>query len=160
MVDGLVKLTHHECDNPVCKHASFTYGTGFPVLWRHENLNSETHEWLKHEFAHVPMTFFQQMDRCVRAGHLVSVEGLPELSGDFLAQPPRTDARFAFFAGEKNICFLPESQQRTHDFFQKQRKDYHSLHVLPGYGHLDVFIGKDAARDVFPIMLEELDRPN
>jgi hypothetical protein len=32
--------------------------------------------------------------------------------------------------------------------------------VLPGYGHLDVFIGKDAARDVFPLMLEELDRPN
>src|SRR5712692_5369076 len=77
MVDGLVKLTHHECDNPVCKHASFTYGTGFPVLWRHENLNSETHEWLKHEFAHVPMTFFQHMDRCVRAGHLASVGGFP-----------------------------------------------------------------------------------
>jgi len=100
------------------------------------------------------------MDRCVRKGHLVSVEGLRELPRDFAAQAPRTDARFAFFAGERNICFLPESQERTHDFFQKQRKNYHSLHLLPGYGHLDVFIGKDAARDVFPLMLEELDRPN
>lgn len=160
LIDGLVKLTHHECDNPVCKHASFTYGTGFPVLWRHENLNPETHEWLKREFAHVPMSFFRQMDRCVSKGHLVPVEGMRELPRDFVAQPPRTDARFAFFAGERNICFLPESQQRTHDFFQKQRKDYHSLHVVPGYGHLDMFIGKDAARDVFPIMLKELDRPN
>jgi hypothetical protein len=34
------------------------------------------------------------------------------------------------------------------------------LQVLPGYGHLDVFIGKNAANDVFPIILEELDRPH
>ena len=39
-------MTHHECDNPVCKEVSFTYGTGFPALWLHENLNDETHEWL------------------------------------------------------------------------------------------------------------------
>jgi pimeloyl-ACP methyl ester carboxylesterase len=160
LIKGLVELTHHECDNPVCKQVSFTYGTGFPTLWRHENLNPETHEWIKQEFAHVPMSFFQQMAQCLRKGRLVSVEGLPQLPADFVAQPPRTDARFAFLAGERNLCFLPESQQRTYDFFQQQRKDYHSLQVLPGYGHLDVFIGKDAASDVFPIILEELDRPH
>jgi pimeloyl-ACP methyl ester carboxylesterase len=160
LIKALVELTHHECDNAVCKLASFTYGTGYPTLWRHENLNDETHEWIKDEFAHVPMRFFQQMARCVRKGHLVSVEGLPQLPADFAAQPPRTAARFAFLAGELNVCFLAESQERTYDYFQKQRKDYHSLQVLPGYGHLDVFIGKNAASDVFPIILEELDRPH
>jgi hypothetical protein len=30
------------------------------------------------------------------------------------------------------------------------------LHTLPRYGHLDVFLGKDAARDVFPRLLAEL----
>lgn len=159
LIKALVELTHHECNNPVCKQVSFTYGTGFPALWRHENLNDETHEWIKHEFAHVPLRFFQQMARCLRQGHLVSVEGLRELPQDFVAQPPKTDARFAFLAGERNICFLPESQMRTYDYFQKQRKDFHSLKILPGYGHLDVFIGKRAADDVFPIILEELDRP-
>lgn len=158
LIKGLVELTHHECDNPVCKQASFTYGTGFPTLWRHENLNEETHEWIKQEFAHVPMRFFQQIARSMRKGHLVPVEGFAQLPSDFVAQPPRTDARFAFLAGERNVCFLPESQQRTYDYFQRQRKDFHSLHVLPGYGHLDVFIGKNAADDVFPIILDELDR--
>ena len=160
LIDGLVRLTHHECDNAVCKHASFTYGTGFPVLWRHENLNDETHEWLKQEFAHVPMTFFRQMDRCVRKGHLVAVERHAALPADFAAQRPKTEARFAFMAGERNICFLPESQRRTYDFFQSVRRDYHSLHIVPGYGHLDVFIGKNAVRDVFPIIAEALARPN
>jgi len=56
-----VKLVHHECDNPVCKMVSFTYGAGFPALWRHENLNDATHEWIKGEFANVPISFFNQI---------------------------------------------------------------------------------------------------
>lgn len=157
-VDAWVRLTHHECENPVCKHASYTYGTGKPTLWRHENLNADTHAWLTGEFADVPLTFFQQMLRCVRAGHLVSVDGRPELPEDFTADPPQTDARFVFLSGEHNACFLPDSQHKTHEWFEQHAPGRHALHVLPGYGHLDVFMGKDAARDTFPLILEELER--
>ena len=160
LIDWLVRATHHECDNPVCKHASFTYGTGFPVLWRHENLSQETHEWIKHEFAAVPMTFFRQMALCLRKGHLVAVEGYKELPKNFVAQPPKTSARVAFFSGQRNLCFESKSQQRSYNFFSSFHPDYHSLHMLPDYGHLDMFIGKNAAQDVFPIMLEELERPH
>ena len=153
-----VKLVHHECDNLVCKLASYTYGTGEPTLWRHENLNPATHEWLSDEFAHVPLTFFEQMLRCVEAGHLVAVEDRPELPGDFTAAPPKTDARFSFFAGELNACFEPESQIRTHAWFERHAPGRHTVHTLPSYGHLDVFMGAHAAHDVFPTMLEELER--
>src|SRR5262249_25461126 len=74
-IDAFVELTHHECNNPVCKEVSFTYGSGFPALWRHENLNAATHEWLKREFAHVPLTFYHQIARSIEHGSLVSVEG-------------------------------------------------------------------------------------
>jgi pimeloyl-ACP methyl ester carboxylesterase len=158
LITLLVLLVHHECDNPVCKMVSFTYGSGFPALWSHENLNDETHEWLKREFAHVPITFFRQMARCVEEGHLVSVEGMSELPESFVAEPPRTDARFAFLAGEKNHCFLPESQQRTFEFLDSIDKNHHSFHLLRDYGHLDVFMGKNAHRDVFPLILNELER--
>jgi len=84
--------------------ASFIYGFGFPTLWRHENLDDRTHEWVKQEFAHVPMRFFRQMERCLRKGRLVAVEGLGGLPADFAAQPPRTAARFAFLAGEGISC--------------------------------------------------------
>ena len=160
LVSLLVKLTHHECNNPVCKQVSFTYGVGFPTLWRHENLNDETHEWLKQEFAHVPQTFFRQISRSIGRGHLVSVEKKKELPEDFVAQPPQTDARFAFFAGELNRCFLPQSQVKTFEYFATHRNEFHSLQVIPGYGHLDIFMGKDAARDVFPLILQELDKPS
>jgi hypothetical protein len=156
MLNGVVRLTHHECSNPVCKEVSFTYGSGFPALWRHENLNDETHEWLKAEFAHVPITFFDQMRKCVAAGRLVSVEKHDELPRDFAAQAPKTEARFVLFTGLENRCFLPESQVRTFQWFESHHPGRHAIHELPGYSHLDVFMGKNAARDVFPLMLAEL----
>ncbi|MGH2627045.1 MAG: esterase, partial [Anaerolineales bacterium] len=88
----------------------------------------------------------------------VAVEGRRELPADFTAQEPLTDARFAFFAGEENRCFLPESQVRTHEFFERFRPGYHSLHLVPGYGHLDIFMGRRAAQDVLPRMVAELER--
>jgi len=157
---ALVRLTHHECDNIVCRWASFAYGVGFPTLWRHENLDEATHEWLSDEFAAVPLSFFEQIRRCVDAGHLVPFDCRDALPADLTASPPATGARFALFAGELNRCFLPESQRRTHAWLEKHRPGYHSLHVIPGYAHLDVFMGKDAHRDVLPRMVEELDKPN
>jgi hypothetical protein len=158
ILNGVVQATHHECSNPVCKQVSFTYGSGFPALWRHENLNDETHEWLRGEFAHVPMSFFDQMRKCVAAGRLLAAEDYDELPHDFVAQPPRTNARFVFFAGRENRCFLPESQVETFRWFDHLQPGRHALHELPGYSHLDVFMGKNAHRDVFPRMLDELDR--
>ena len=152
-----VRITHRECDNTVCRLVSFTYGSGCPALWSHENLNDETHDWLEHEFAEVPLRFFRQMARCVKRGHLVAYEDLPGLPRDFAEAPPKTDARWVFLAGEDNRCFLPASQERSFDYFNGIRKDHHSLHVLAGYGHLDVFMGVRASEDVFPIILEELD---
>ena len=156
LLRGLVNLTHHECDNGVCKFASFTYGTGFPVLWRHENLNPATHDWLRHEFAAVPMSFFRQMARCIRAGHLLRQEPLPGLPADYAAAPPRSEARFTFVAGRLNDCFKWQSQQASFDWFNRHQPGRHDFHVFDDYGHLDVFMGQHAARDTYPVMLAAL----
>lgn len=152
----MVKSSHHECDNPVCRQVSFTYGSGRPALWSHANLTEDTHEWIRGEFGKVPMTFFEQMDKSVRAGHLVSVtrrEGLPDEYGTTALN---TDARWVLYAGAENRCFLPESQQRTFDWLEKREPGRHALHIIPNYGHLDIFLGQHAANDIFPGMLKEL----
>jgi len=155
---GFVRLTHHECDHTVCRMVSFTYGAGFPALWSHENLSDATHDWIDGEFAEVPFTFFLQMGRSVRRGHLVTAGHFPQLPASVVAQPPKTDARFVLLAGENNHCFLPESQQRTFAFLDGHRPGYHALHRLAGYGHLDVLFGRNAVRDTYPLILEELAR--
>lgn len=160
IINFVVNLTHWECDNAVCKGVSFTYGAGKPALWSHKNINEETHEWLKEEFNAVPMSFFRQITKCVNRGNLVSLSGEGKLPSDFVVSGPATSARFAFFSGEQNRCFLPESQIRTFEYFNQQKSDFHTLHVFPDYGHLDIFMGQDAADDIYPVLIKELDRDN
>jgi hypothetical protein len=93
----------------------------------------------------------------VKRGNLVSVEPLPGLLPDYAAAPPQTDARFVFLAGEHNRCFLPESQERSFEYFDRVAPHRHALHVLPCYSHLDVFFGQHASRDVFPLIVSELE---
>jgi len=152
LIYGFVALMHHECNNPVCKMSSFSYGSGWPTLWSHEQLNPAIHDWISGEFGKVPMTFFKQIGLGLESGHLTSADA----ERDYTAEPPKTDARFAFVAGLRNRCFVWESQQRTYDYFNALRPNFHSLQLIADYGHLDVFIGKDAARDTFPIMAAEL----
>jgi hypothetical protein len=159
LVDGWIRLVHHECDNGVCKWSSYTYGVGKPTLWRHENLNAATHDWLSDEFADVPLTFFSQIVRCLDAGHLLAVDGHSELPSDFAAQAPKTDARIAFLAGAQNRCFTADSQRASHAWYQGFAGERRTaLHIFDGYGHLDVFMGQHASRDIFPVIVSELEK--
>lgn len=152
----------NNCGNGVCRMANFIYGTGPSVLWSHDpnELSDETHEWLKDEFKWVPLSFFKQMNCCLKKGHLVSVKGIKRYPEDCISGscPPKTDARFSFIAGELNRVFLPESQEKTFKYFDRHRKNYHTKHILPGFSHLDVFMGEKAESKVFPIILKELDK--
>jgi hypothetical protein len=117
-----------------------------------------THDWISGEFAEVPFTFLSEMGHSVLARRIVAAGGHPQLPRNFLAEAPQTDARFAFLAGRNNRCFLPESQERTFAFFQGHRPGRDSLHLLSGYGHLDVFFGARAWADTYPVILKELNR--
>lgn len=158
LLTAYCKVSRRHCHNGVCKVSSFMFGSGDPTLWTHEQLTPETHEWTKGEFGPAPLTFFRQISECIEHGHLVSVDGRPELPASFVAERPQTDARFSFVTGGLNNCFLPESQQRTFDWFESFDPGRHSLHIVPGYGHLDVFVGKHADKDWFPLIVGELDK--
>ncbi len=157
---GFARVAHlvrgRDCDNEVCQVANYMYGIGPDVLWRHANLDVEAHEWVSREFGYCPFSLLAQIGRAQVRGHLVPVDGLRELPDSFVDFEPRTDARFAFLAGSRNRLFLPISQRRSFEHFNRFRRDYHRFHELPGYTHLDVLFGRNAAHDVFPLILREL----
>jgi hypothetical protein len=88
---------------------------------------------------------------------LLTVEDHPELPHDFTAQAPKTDAHIAFIAGAVNRCFTAESQRLSHAWYSGHAPERTALHIFDGYGHLDMFMGEGAARDVFPTILAELE---
>lgn len=151
----LVRATHRECYNDVCRMVSFIFGGGSSSLWQHRHLDEATHDWLRDEFGSVPMSFFQQIATSVAAGHVIPATGP---ANTYLRPPPLTDTRIVLLSGKENRCFLPQSQETTFDHLDLHQPGLHTLHVFPGYGHLDVFIGKNAATDTFPTILAELQR--
>ena len=126
----------------------------YAPLYDHANLNEATHETLHETFGVANMKAFKHLARLTNTGHLVDFDGkdvyLPHL--DRLALP------ITFIHGAENECFVPESTQITYDLLrQDQRQQLYDRHVIPGYGHIDCIYGKNASRDIFPLVLSALD---
>jgi cholesterol oxidase len=142
------------CANAFCRRVSFMYGE----VYDHDQLNDATHEALHEAFGVTNLTTFKHIARAVRRGHIVSADGddvyIPAL--DRMKGLP-----IAFLHGEHNRLFLPEGSQLTFQALQKRNgPEGYTRHVIKDYAHMDCFIGRNAARDVYPLVAAELDRHN
>jgi hypothetical protein len=149
---AFVKIWHWENDTTVGKFVSFTYGSGWPALWELKNLSDVTKNWIQDEFGALPMCFLKNIKQSIDKRALSPYNG----KGTYADKPPKTDARFVFFAGNLNKCFSADSQVNTYKFFKKLQPNKHNFYLLDHYSHLDVFLGKNAHKDVFPLMIKEL----
>lgn len=141
------------CANPFCRRMMFMYGEVFD----HDQLNHATHEAIHEAFGVANLTTFKQITQALRAGHIVDANG----EDVYLANAHRLRLPIAFIHGENNRLFLPEGSERTFEFLkEKNGPEYYVRHVIKGYAHMDCFIGKNAARDVYPVVTAELDRHN
>ena len=64
-------------------------------------------------------------------------------------RPQLGGTRFTFLGAERDRMFLPSGQKRTAEFFAGFGLPADYVQV-DGYGHNDVFWGKNASRDVYP----------
>ena len=61
--------------------------------------------------------------------------------------------------GENNPVFVPESTHTTYELVKEAHpnQEYDWI-LIPDYGHLDCWIGRNAVYDVYPYILRALDR--
>jgi cholesterol oxidase len=138
------------CDSDVCRRISFMYAP----LYRHEQLNRPTHEALHEMFGVANIESFRQLAEMVRAEHLVNAAG----EDVYLPNVARMAIPIAFVHGAENACFLTESIERAVDRLSKANgAELYTHHEVPDYGHIDCIFGRDAARDVYPLMTAHLD---
>ena len=155
---AVARLVRRECDNPVCAMASYMYGTGPDLLWRHANLDGDVHAWMGRELGFAPFALLRQLAASTGAGHVVRREELDGMPAGYVDGPPRTDARFTFVVGEENRMFLPDGQRASFEHFDAHAPGRHTFHAIERVGHLDTFLGRDAAERTFPVMLAGLER--
>lgn len=145
--------TKDPCNNPVCHRILFMYGE----VYKHEQLNEATHLAMHEMFGVANMETFQQITLMLRKGHAVSAEG----EEVYIPNVERIKPPIAFLHGAENRLFLPKGSELTYQLLcEKNGPDRYVRHVIPNYAHMDCFIGRDAARDVYPIVTAELDKYN
>lgn len=145
--------TWEKCGLNTCHRILFLYGEVF----KHAMLNDATHRAVHRMFGNATMSAFVHLSRIILAGKMVDHTGrdayLPHL-GD-LKVP------VAFIHGEENRFILPSGSERTFEALKKLNRDIpYTRDVIPNYAHMDCFIGENAHRDVFPVILRELEKYN
>ncbi|OYQ33875.1 hypothetical protein CHU93_02850 [Sandarakinorhabdus cyanobacteriorum] len=142
-----------ECNNPACRRVFAVYGPSYA----HAQLNRWTHTCISDWFGPVSIKPFEQLQLMLRAGKAVNAEGkniyvTPEGARN-LALP------ISFLAGASSQIFYPETAQRTRRWLSDiNGPGLYTMKMIKGYAHMDLFIGKTAAADVFPWIIAELDR--
>lgn len=138
------------CASPVCHRISFLYS----LLYEHSQLNPATHDALHEMFGIANIASLDHLSHLVAKGHLVDAGG----EEVYMPHLDRLNIPITFIHGAENACFLPESTARTFEALrEKNGKELYARHVIPGYGHIDCIFGKDAARDVYPYILQHLE---
>ena len=162
IVSKLVSLAHRECDVPACHMLSLMWGTGWPALYSHDNLADVTHRRGGDLYGATSMNYYRHVRKMVRAGNrAVKMEpGNPKYSSlpdDYMEHAHEIKTPVLFMTGENNKVFT-NSNVITYRRLQKIVPGRHELHVFPGYGHQDVFMGKDVARDIFPRLVQFINK--
>ena len=77
------------------------------------------------------------------------------LPDDYFQYAGDIETPILFITGQENKIFL-DSNIVCHDRLQKIVPGRHELKVFAGYGHQDVFMGKDNHKDIFPTLVNFL----
>ena len=145
----------HVHDSPVGRRIYFIYGDVFD----HERIDEETmDEAVPSFFGNSNMTFFEHMALMIRKGAApstrraaTSTSPTPTATGCRSRSSPASTTGCSCRAGSSprtTCCARPTGPSSTRH------------HVIEDYAHLDMWLGDDAERDVFPIALAELERHN
>ena len=138
-------------DNATSNRITALYGP----LYERDQLNDATfNEALPEMFGEANVEALDQLALIARRKRVVDARGrnayLPGIEG--------LDIPICFLHGAKNRCFLPRSTRRTYRLLNRKFGVGRNVrHVIPEYGHIDCIFGKDADRDVYPLIRAHLD---
>jgi len=151
--DAVLKLApaKEKCNSPVCRRILMMYGEVF----KHEQLNAATHDAVHEMFGVANLSAFKHISLMVRKGQIVDRDGkdvyLPNIS--------RVNIPITFLHGAENRLFLIEGTKKSFRYISEKNGPEKYLHLtIPNYAHMDMFIGKNAAKNVFPEVLLELEK--
>lgn len=154
LYDHFIKLyadhTQEFCTDPSCQRMCFMFGP----LVEHKQLNDATHSATIEMFGTANLESFEHLALMIRKNKVLRADGADTYIGGI----DNLNIPITFIAGENNGLFQVKSTYSTYEslvnrFGNKQYKH----HTIKGYGHNDCMYGKNASKDVFPLVLEHFE---
>lgn len=150
-----------DCEDPTCQmlHNS-SWGMG-ASLFEHDNLDERTHDRLAELFGSVPLWVLPHMRRMELAHTVVrwnsSDRRYARLPENAMDNADAIDCPLLLLSGSENKLWL-DSNELCYDILTRRHPHIDvSYQEIPGYGHVDPFIGRGAALDVFGHVLDFLE---
>jgi pimeloyl-ACP methyl ester carboxylesterase len=142
----------HVYDSAVGRRIYFIYGDVFDF----SNINEPTMDAaVPSIFGISNITFFEHISRMIRKSRAVDRKGRDA----YLSNLDRYRIPISFLTGEHNRMFVPQGLKRSYDLVRGANDPgLYTHHVFKDYAHLDMWLGDNAARDIFPTALAELER--
>ncbi|KAI5062479.1 hypothetical protein GOP47_0023018 [Adiantum capillus-veneris] len=140
------------CNREDCEVFSGIFGN---ILW-HENLTPRMHEWMNNEITtKLSLGALRHLHLVCLAGRIVDANG----NDTYLQHPERLALPTTYISGGREILVMLDTSSMAHSFMQFHHPSFsHSRIVVPKYGHNDLLIGEHSGRDVFPHILDHLER--
>ena len=162
LLDLFLRLypTIEHCSSPVCRRTLLMYGE----VIHHRHIDHHMHDLMYDLFDRSNLTLLEHMSLLVRRGYAVDRHGngiyLTEENGQNLRMP------ITIIQGRRNRLFRPIAAQRTYEWMLENghqrdiedNKHRFKIRYFSDYAHLDHFLGKDASTDVYPELVEALER--
>ncbi len=145
--------TPEKCQEPVCRWLNGVFG----LTHTHDQLNAATHETFPSAFGTGDVTTLGHLAVMTRKRKAVDHQG----NDTYLPHVERLDLPLLFIQGSKNYIFKPKGLDKTIAWLQASHRnsaDLHEVLMLDGYAHLDGLVGRNAATEVFPHIIDHLDR--
>ena len=150
-----------DCADPTCQmlhNSAWALGAS---LFVHDNLDERTHDRLHELFGAVPVWSLPHMRRIELAHTMMRwnhgdlrYRALPE---NALDRADRFDSPLLLLSGSQNKLWL-DSNKLCYDVLTSRHPELDVQYIeVPGYGHVDTFIGRSAALDVFGHIIGFLD---
>jgi cholesterol oxidase len=137
------------CGSALCRWVNLIYG----MTHRHAQLNDETHRALVDSFGIGNLRAIEHLGLIMRKGAVDHCgHDVYRLNPHGLAIP------IHFLVGKENSLFFPDSTEETLRWLGRHNPpSLYTCTEFAEYAHLDCFVGKRAAEDVFPDILERLE---
>jgi pimeloyl-ACP methyl ester carboxylesterase len=150
-------------DNDFFHRLAFMYGQPFLVSNLHERM---TREVIRTQFGAIPFKLYRHAAQNALRGFAApfNAEGTldpnteneqiaSELARRYVCLEAFSELKITLITGAENPLWHRESIDRMAEWLARGCRSA-TKHVLDGYGHQDLWWGKDSRRDVFPLVLD------